>query len=250
MKNRKQLPPFGYLSNTSIDVRTLIEYLGGEGLLDFDNYNHIQLDKSDLFEGFVKASNQILTEYFKEDTLAPWSEKFKQIQLTRFDESKSRGPVEFKNTSFTERIRRQDPSHPGYIPEADELNYGVRSELVKGEIEKIFDMFTSKITRARLTFLDAHHDIKPHIDYDTTLVCRYHIPILTNSEVKFFIQSKNIVHEFTMPADGRIFFFNQGLKHWVKNDSDYPRLHLIIDVHGQTELEHMIPLDTKQYPAV
>jgi aspartyl/asparaginyl beta-hydroxylase (cupin superfamily) len=96
-----------------------------------------------------------------------------------------------------------------------------------------------------LSFLSAGHEIKAHVDYDTTLICRYHIPILTNPDVKFFVQRGTSVHEFHMPADGNIYFFNQGLKHWVKNDGNTPRLHLIIDVHGQVEIDDMTPIEGK-----
>ena len=62
-----------------------------------------------------------------------------------------------------------------------------------------------------------------------------------------FIQKQKIINEFHMPADGRIYFFNQGLKHWVKNYSNHPRLHLIIDVHGQNELTFLEPITATEY---
>jgi aspartyl/asparaginyl beta-hydroxylase (cupin superfamily) len=41
---------------------------------------------------------------------------------------------------------------------------------------------------------------------------------------------------YTMPADGSVYFFNSGMLHWVSNNSDVPRLHLIIDTNGQDDL--------------
>lgn len=247
MKNRKQLPAFGVLQNFKIDLDRLKLYLDQNGLLEFSNYDHIKLDKATSFKGFVIANEYLLNNMFKgEDEPENNSEKFKQIQLTEFDQSQSKGEVVAKPTSFMERVRRQNPNHPNYVPEAAELNYGKRTSLVSGELEKIFDLFTSKITRGRLAFLAAGHAIKAHVDYDTTLVCRYHIPIITNEDVIFYVQRKNIVYEYNMPANGQIYFFNQGLKHWVKNNGNAPRLHLIIDVHGQNEIEFMTPLEVKQ----
>lgn len=248
MKNRKQLPAFGYLNNIKLNTDKLNNYLKDQGLLEFDTYNHIQLDKATKFKGFVIANQYLLNNMFKgADEPENNSDKFRQIQLTDFDDSLSQGQVEFRETSFFERVRRQNSNHPKYVPEAAELNYGRRNELVKGEIENIFNLFSSKITRGRLAFLAAGHEIKAHVDYDTTLICRYHIPILTNTGVKFFVQRQKTVSEFHMPADGRIFFFNQGLKHWVKNEGNAPRLHLIIDVHGQTELEYLTAIEGNQY---
>jgi hypothetical protein len=48
-------------------------------------------------------------------------------------------------------------------------------------------------------------------------------------------------HSTNFPADGRVYFLNTGMKHWAVNSSDNPRLHLIIDVHGQEELKNLVP---------
>lgn len=247
MLNRKQLPAFGYLSNISVDIRKLTQYLNEVNLLDFEKYDHSQLSKATDFKGFLKANQYLLNNAFKAaDEPNNNSEKFKQIQLVKFDSSLSRGEVGEDNSNFFERVRRQNPKHPKYVPEAAELNYGIRTELVAGEIEKILNLFTSRITRARLNYLAAGHEIKPHVDYDTTLICRYHIPIITNENVLMYIKRQKVIHEYHMPSDGRIYFFNQGLKHWVQNKSAHPRLHLIIDVNGQKEIEHLIPLTTTE----
>lgn len=249
MKNRKQLPPYGYLDNLRIDIEALRSHLQAAGLLDWGNYDHIQLDRATTFRGFVVANEYLLNNMFKgEEEREGNSDLFRQIQLTEFDQSLSHGPVESKPTTFMERVRRQNPRHPSYVPEAAELNYGKRNELVCGEIERIFDLFTSRITRGRLAFMAPGHEIKAHVDYDTTLVCRYHIPVVTNPGVLFYVQRGKTAHEYHMPADGRVYFFNQGLKHWVKNNGDTPRLHLIIDVHGQTEIEHLVPIEGRTLP--
>jgi aspartyl/asparaginyl beta-hydroxylase (cupin superfamily) len=129
------------------------------------------------------------------------------------------------------------------MPEADELNYGVRTELVTGEIEKILDMFTSKITRVRLAYIAGNHDLKPHIDYDPSYIVRYHIPIITNPGVTMYMNRSGKVYSRHLPADGKIYFFNTGIQHWVINNSDLDRVHLIIDVHGQDELSNLVSLD-------
>jgi aspartyl/asparaginyl beta-hydroxylase (cupin superfamily) len=57
-----------------------------------------------------------------------------------------------------------------------------------------------------------------------------------------FLERNGDVAEYHMESDGRIYFFNSGLKHWVKNNSPYDRLHLIVDVHGQRELDELEPI--------
>jgi hypothetical protein len=244
MKNRKQLPCFGYLDNFNIDMPALIEHLQANGLLDFDNYKDINLKEQSTMRDFIVANEYCHSNFFKEDEAEMMnSDKFRHLMLTKFDETKRTDKVDFKFTSVYERQRRLDPSSPNYMPEADELNYGVRTELVTGEIEKILDMFTSKITRVRLAYIAGNHDLKPHVDYDPSYIVRYHIPIITNTGVSMYMKRNNQVYKQHLPADGRVYFFNTGVMHWVKNNSEQDRVHLIIDVHGQDELANLVSLD-------
>lgn len=243
MKKRKQLPAFGYLANMQVDIDSLVHYLNINGLLNWDHYLDVKASTDGAFTGFIKANQWTLDNFFKEsDAPSLESEKFRQIQLTEFDRSKSQGKVQIKPTTMIERVKRQRADDPRYVPEADDLNYGVRTELVKGEIEKVFNLFTSRITRARLAYLAPGHEIKPHFDYDPSYVCRFHIPVLTSPQVKMYVERMGTVHQQHLPADGRVYFFNAGFKHWVKNDSDQDRLHLIVDVHGQQELAQLVEL--------
>lgn len=243
MKNRKQLPCFGYLNNRSVDVQELTTYLEEQGMLDWDKYTDINYSANSRHQAFVVANEFCKDNFFKEaDAPMMEGELYRQLYLTDFDTSKASGKVSLHNTNIFERTKRLYPSNPRYLPEADELNYGVRNELVNGPLASLLDEFDSPITRVRLAYLSKHFEIGAHVDYDPKYVVRYHIPIITNPAVKMFMQRKNQVIEQHLPADGRIYFFNSGLKHWVRNDSDQGRLHLIIDVHGQAELEHLAEL--------
>jgi hypothetical protein len=244
MKNRKQLPCFGYLDNFAVDMPALLNHLSINGLLDFDNYNDINLKAKSTMRDFIVANEYCHSTFFKEDEAELMnSDKFRHLMLTKFDESKRTDTVALTPTNARDRARRTDPTSPFYMPEADELNYGVRSELVTGEIAKVLDMFTSKITRVRLAYIAGHHELKPHIDYDTTYIVRYHIPIVTNPGAVMHMDRNGAEYARHLPADGKVYFFNTGIKHWVTNDSDEARVHLIIDVHGQAELDHLVNLD-------
>lgn len=240
MKNRKQLPRFGYLKNISIDVDAVLAFLKEKNLLDFSEYNDIKVSADSKYKNFVVANEFCKDNFFKEED-APMmeGEHYKQLYLTEFDESKLSGKVELHNTNIFERTRRLDPSKSNYLPEADELNYGVFNDLVTGELEKVLNKFSSKITRVRLAWLKDHAEIKPHVDYDPSYITRFHIPLITNPDAKMYILRGDDVAEMHLPAENKVYFFNSGLKHWVKNDGDQGRLHLIVDVHGQQELEEL-----------
>jgi len=244
MKTRKQLPCFGYLNNFNIDINALINHLQSNGLLDFDRYNDINLKQQSTMKDFIVANEYCHSNFFKEDEAEMMnSDKFRHLMLTKFDESKRTDKVDFKFTSVYERQRRLDPNSSDYMPEADELNYGVRTELVNGEIEKVLNMFTSKVTRVRLAYIAGNHDLKPHVDYDPSYIVRYHIPIITNPGVHMYMERNGRTYKKHLPVDGKVYFFNTGIKHWVINDSNKDRVHLIIDVHGQDELANLVSLD-------
>ena len=250
MKNRKQLPCFGYLKDRQVDIVALTTYLLDNGLLEVDRYNDIRASANTTMKNYISISEHTYNHYFKgqdEDGLE--SLKFRQLMLTEFDQSKATGSDDVEPVMFFSRFRRRDPDKKGYNPHADELNYGKRNELCVGEIAKTMDLFESQITRARLTYLVAGHDIKPHVDYDPSYTTRYHIPIITHPDVLMHMERKGQHYCMHMPANGNIYFFNTGIKHWVTNNSPIDRLHLVIDVHGQSELEGLISLD-EQYATV
>lgn len=247
MKNRKQLPCFGYLKDYQVDMNALINYLKNNGILDIERYNDIRASADSDMKTYISISEHSYNNFFKDEHEGDLeSLKFRQLMLTKFDQSKVTGNEDTSPATFFSRFRRRDPNKKNYMPHADELNYGIRNELVKGELENVMNLFKSQITRARLTYLMAGHNIKPHVDYDPSYVTRYHIPIITHPDVVMHMERKGKEHSMHMPADGKIYFFNTGMKHWVTNDSPIDRLHMIIDVHGQVELENLVSLD-EQY---
>ena len=243
MKNRKQLPCFGYLASHSVNIKEVLQHLQNHDLLNWERYTDIKYSANSRHQAFVVANEFCKDNFFKEPE-APImeGELYRQLYLTDFDQSRSSSRIHLHPTNIFERTRRLDPTKSNYLPEADELNYGVRNELVAGPLAQILDGFQSKITRVRLAWLAPMFQIQPHVDYDPTYIVRYHIPIITNSKVHMYMQRNKQIFKQHLPADGRIYFFNAGLKHWVINESDQGRLHLIVDVHGQQELSKLIDM--------
>lgn len=239
-KNRKQLPNFGYLRTKSVNVDAIIEHMSKSNLLDSKLYNDIKVSANSRHRDFVIANEYSKNNFFKEESAEKLEGEFYvQLYLTDFDSTKKSGKLELKSTNIFSRTKRLNPKHRTYLPEADELNYGIRNNLVTGIFEEILNMFESRITRVRLAYLKSNFSIKPHIDYDPSYIVRYHIPILTNENCKMHVIRNNKEYVSNFLADGRIYFLNAGHLHWASNNSDIDRLHLIIDVHGQRELEEL-----------
>lgn len=241
MKNRKQLPRFGYLRDKNVDMKSILEYLECNNLLNWDIYNDIKASNNGNHTPFVKANAYSKENFFKESAAEMLEgDQYVQLYLTDFDNSKKSGDIDIKldSTIFT-RTKRLNPNNKNYLAEADELNYGIRNEYASGIMGDILDLFKGKVTRARLACLKSGMEIKPHVDYDPSYISRYHIPLITNEDVKMYIMRGDSIAEYSMPADGRVYFFNSGLKHWVQNNSTKDRLHLIVDVHGQEDMEFL-----------
>lgn len=168
-------------------------------------------------------------------------ESYKQLYLTRAPESVLKQNVRAEATASPgRRLARLNPNSPFYDPIADEMNYTERSEWVRGIFAEILDAFApDQPKRVRLAYLAPRFEIAPHVDYDPSYIVRYHIPIVTNSLCTMNVIRDQKAENRHFPADGGVYFFNAGLKHWAQNQSDSARLHLIVDVHGQHHLERV-----------
>ena len=70
-------------------------------------------------------------------------------------------------------------------------------------------------------------EIKEHVDNDTSYedgFFRIHIPIITNSEVFFYVDKKRVPMKM-----GECWYANFQLPHSVENKSNEPRIHLTLD---------------------
>ncbi len=114
--------------------------------------------------------------------------------------------------------------------------YAKRNKFWKGYGAEVLDLIEQNIghvARTRYAVLKAGEEIKPHLDINTDKAIRIHIPLITHPDVVIGTEGKKRTVELHMPADGSVWFLNQGYKHWVKNDSDIDRVHLVVVVTGQ-----------------
>lgn len=97
-------------------------------------------------------------------------------------------------------------------------------------LSNILDETVGKGYPVRIVFakLKAKSEIAKHRDLSTSLVAnhRLHIPIVTNSKVIFGVRDQTVHMK-----QGEIFEINNFREHFVVNDSDQDRIHLIVDWH-------------------
>lgn len=93
--------------------------------------------------------------------------------------------------------------------------------------KEIMDWFQCEKEAVRLLRLGPLSEIKEHVDNDTSYedgFFRIHIPIITNSEVFFYVDKKRVPMKM-----GDCWYANFQLPHSVENKSTEPRIHLTLD---------------------
>src|SRR5687768_18563646 len=79
----------------------------------------------------------------------------------------------------------------------------------------------------RLMKLDAGAVIREHSDHDLSFEegeVRFHIPVITNPGVAFFIEDEQLFMQ-----EGTCWYLNLSLKHRVNNFGTHDRVHLVVD---------------------
>ncbi len=92
---------------------------------------------------------------------------------------------------------------------------------------EIINSFKCKKESVRLLSLSPGSEIKEHTDNNSGYedgFFRIHIPIQSNSKVTFRLNGKNIPMR-----EGECWYANFNLPHYVKNEGDSDRIHLVID---------------------
>ena len=99
---------------------------------------------------------------------------------------------------------------------------------VEPYINKVENIFNSKCVNALLIYLPAGASIAPHVDSGSILnkVYRCHYPILSNPEVEFVSKGVSYYME-----PGNLYRLQNTAMHAVYNNSNKPRIHLLVDVY-------------------
>ena len=94
-------------------------------------------------------------------------------------------------------------------------------------IKSVISQLHCEKTMIRLMKLNAGAVIKTHTDHDMNFEsgeARFHIPIVTNDQVEFFVDEERITLK-----EGACWYLNLNLPHRVTNGGTTDRIHLVID---------------------
>jgi aspartyl/asparaginyl beta-hydroxylase (cupin superfamily) len=110
-------------------------------------------------------------------------------------------------------------------------------------LKKVIDFFQCEKTAVRLMKLNAGAVIKEHTDHDMNFEegeARFHIPVITNDQVDFFIRDEKIPMR-----EGECWYLNLSLKHRVTNAGSTDRIHLVIDCIVNDWMKELFETGTK-----
>jgi hypothetical protein len=104
-------------------------------------------------------------------------------------------------------------------------------------VRQVLASFGEVLGRSRLMKLAAGAEVSAHVDFNyhwyTRL--RIHIPVITNPQVIF-----HCAEQETHMRAGECWIFDSWRRHWVDNDSDEDRVHLVIDTAGSSRFWSMV----------
>jgi quercetin dioxygenase-like cupin family protein len=108
-------------------------------------------------------------------------------------------------------------------------------------MKEILDELASPKEVVRILFLPPGGHIKEHYDYHTNFqygLIRLHVPIVTHPDVSFVIDNQRMAWN-----EGELWYGDFSKVHWVKNDSQVTRVHLVIDTQINDFILNLFPAD-------
>jgi hypothetical protein len=226
-KSRYDLPAITRLPQFQFDpVRLRDDFLRMTENKKFDGlsveYEGLCATHHELPQHFLRPDEPMDDGGYCQLALSEWDENYSLEQRTELSQSK------------------WDRLHPKHTKRADERFYRKPVSDIPPYLTSVLERFRPYLHRCRFAKLKAGREVLPHIDYDTTYGIRLHIAIQTNDRcVNGAVRKDNSKIEEHVPADGSVWFINQGLRHWAKNHGDTERVHLIMSLDTQSFLRDL-----------
>jgi hypothetical protein len=232
-ENRKDIPPYQIVGK--YDYSRLINEIKTLNLLDRSIWSKINFgeDENNLFEQVATKHSDYYSRWFgfAEHT-------YKDLFLNEIDYEllNSTSDEDFQSQKSRARVitdqkklRNQRNAEFIFKPKLKSLFNGTYLEEIYKDIGS---KFLGGSGRIKIGWMAGNTEVKEHIDADSALILKVHIPLVTNNNVKFFVRFKGETQEHYMPADGTATLLNVGIPHRVVNESNQDRYHLIVNVYS------------------
>ncbi len=158
--------------------------------------------------------------------------------LEHYDPTLSRG---WKSIPLTSRLgETSGPDSQRVAPYEEMRRTSIVDELPY--IKSILDAFKCRHGRIRITRLDPgagidmHRDISDEVANIAFKKVRLHIPIQTNDGVYFWVAG-----DIIRMKPGNLYYVNFSNKHYVRNEGNTPRYHIVLDLEVNEWLMQFFP---------
>lgn len=237
MRNKRELPLFAQVK--TCDVEKFKDWMEDNKLFDMNKYSAFT-PESEYYQDALVIREKFRKNFSGEKDSFDF---YHGLALTGYnDERYPRVPINpNKQLSKLQLFKHGlDPNSEHYIPQLDERNYDKPGPYINGYMKEFLDSFKSPVTRVRLAWADTGYQCATHIDTSTEFSVRFHVPIITNEQAFLGFTVKGETTEKHLPADGGVWFFNHGFPHYLVNRGTMPRLHLLVSVNGQNDLDAIL----------
>lgn len=233
--NRKLIPPIQHIG--SYDIERLLIDCNKLNLFDRSIWHSINFD-TDHNKAFYELANKH-SEYYS-TWFAFSSNQYQDLflneldydlinsfSLENFHSRRSRVRV------ITDESKLKNQRNAEYI-----FKPMLKSIFQHTYLEKVINDIGSKFPagwgRVKIGFMAANTEVKEHIDADSKLILKVHVPLITDPSVIFYVRYNNEIVSKHMIANGDAYLLNVGLPHRVENFSNKDRFHLIINVYNNS----------------
>lgn len=170
-------------------------------------YGYLPVDLSSIIQETKYFENEWLLDTSRQDKLATHKDtKMFQLRFMSYHWELGQG-----NTSYDINYFKNKQSN----------------ESVNVIYEYLENLYDGKVIRSEIIQMNKHSVIKSHVDGGVMLQLgrRIHIPLITNPKVIFEVFKEKKYLEV-----GSWYEINNTIPHSVRNDSEYDRVHLIVDL--------------------
>jgi len=230
--NRKEIPPFQVIGK--YDHARLLAEVRALNLLDKSIWSEINFsdDVDKLFEKITRKHSAYYTRWFEFKTKLYADLFLNQIDYDLiateskedFHSIKSRARV----ITDSNNLKKQRNAELIFKPTLKSMFQGTYIEEVYKDIGS---KFVGGPGRIKIGWMGPNSTVKEHIDADSSLILKVHIPLITDPRIDFICKYKGESIRYHMPSDGSAILLNVGIPHQVENPTDMGRFHMIINVY-------------------
>jgi hypothetical protein len=205
-------------------------------LLDRSTWEHINFgsDIDSKFKKIASSHSRYYSRWFKFKTQQYQDLFLNEINYDLIDSTTDEDFSSIRSRARVitsmEKLQKQHNAEFIFSP-------NLKSQFVGTYLEEIVKdiglQFTGGNGRAKIGWMAAGTTVAEHIDADSSLILKVHVPLVTNPSVKFYVKYKENMQEYHMPSDGTAYLLNTGLPHSVENLGDQDRYHLIVNVYNR-----------------